>query len=85
MCSDIFALCLSSRRNLCIHKEVATEDDRERVDSLCRAKTAFAQNIEGSDKCDYYFNYMDKADQIPKPTGIYTLDDLKDLGRREDM
>ena len=42
LCSEIFALCLSSRRNLCIHKDVAVEDDRERVDSQCRARTAFA-------------------------------------------
>ena len=39
--SDILALCLSSRRNLCIHEEVSQEDERERVDSLCRSKTTF--------------------------------------------
>ena len=40
LCSPILALCLSSRRNLCIHKEVSKEDDREKVDSLCRSLTA---------------------------------------------
>ena len=34
--TPILALCLSSRRNLCIHPEVSKEDDRERVDSKCR-------------------------------------------------
>ena len=28
---------------------------------------------------------MDKADQFPMPPDIYTLDDLKELGRRENM
>ena len=40
LASPILALCLSSRRNLCIHKEVSKEDDREKVDSLCRSLTA---------------------------------------------
>ena len=53
------------------------------------------KDIEGTDKCDFYFNFMDKADQLPKPVGnntlkgmkepIYTLDDLKDLGKEWDM
>ena len=34
--TPILALCLSSRRNLCIHPEVSKDDDRERVDSKCR-------------------------------------------------
>jgi DNA excision repair protein ERCC-2 len=40
LASGILALCLSSRRNLCIHKEVAKLDERESVDSMCRSKTA---------------------------------------------
>ena len=80
-CTDILALCLSSRRNLCIHEEVSKEDDRERVDSLCRAKTAFWNDIEDGDRCQYYHNFMEKSDQTAKPVGIYTLDDLKELGR----
>jgi len=38
--SPILALCLSSRRNLCINSEVVKEDDREKVDSKCRELTA---------------------------------------------
>lgn len=38
--TPILALCLSSRRNLCIHPEVSKDDDRERVDSKCRQLTA---------------------------------------------
>ena len=40
LCSPILALCLSSRRNLCIHPKVSEEDDREKVDSMCRSLTA---------------------------------------------
>ena len=46
LCTGILALCLSSRRNLCIHEQVSTEDDRERVDSECRRRTAFWDGIE---------------------------------------
>lgn len=38
--SPVLAMCLSSRKNLCIHPEVSQFDDRERVDSACRSKTA---------------------------------------------
>jgi len=38
--SPILAMCLSSRKNLCIHEKVSQFDDRERVDSECRARTA---------------------------------------------
>jgi hypothetical protein len=33
-------MCLSSRKNLCIHETVSQFDDREKVDSECRARTA---------------------------------------------
>jgi len=34
------ALCLSSRRNMCIHEGVLRESDREGVDAACRSMTA---------------------------------------------
>ncbi len=36
----VLALCLSSRRNMCIHPRVIQEGDRETVDGLCRNMTA---------------------------------------------
>ena len=36
----VLALCLSSRRNMCIHPKVLEEGDRDTVDSLCRNMTA---------------------------------------------
>lgn len=38
--SPLLAMCLSSRKNLCINERVAQFDDRERVDSACRSLTA---------------------------------------------
>jgi DNA excision repair protein ERCC-2 len=36
----VLALCLSSRRNMCVHPKVLEEGDRDTVDSLCRNMTA---------------------------------------------
>ncbi len=36
----LLAVCLSTRRNLCIHPTVSQEAEREKVDSACRAHTA---------------------------------------------
>jgi DNA excision repair protein ERCC-2 len=36
----VLGICLSSRRNMCIHPRVLAEGDREAVDSLCRNMTA---------------------------------------------
>jgi DNA excision repair protein ERCC-2 len=38
--APILAMCLSSRKNLCINEKVSCFDERERVDSECRARTA---------------------------------------------
>lgn len=36
----VLAICLSSRRNMCVHPKVTEEGDRETVDTLCRNMTA---------------------------------------------
>lgn len=36
--SNILGVCLSARRNMCIHKD--SEDDYANVDAICRSKTA---------------------------------------------
>jgi DNA excision repair protein ERCC-2 len=38
--SQILALGLSSRKNMCIHPQVADEGSRESVDAKCRKLTA---------------------------------------------
>lgn len=129
--SQLFGMCLSSRRNLCINKEVIDVGDREQVDSLCREKIAAwvnrsegekqrsrngaisdvaidltsqqqleADNTDNGDiidiedlvstdgtnqtssgNCSYYETY-ERLGTDAIPCGIYSLDDLKELGRK---
>ncbi len=61
-------MCLSSRRNLCIHERVMQQADREGVDSACRdmtaswvraraAKAANNNNDGNGSLCEYYESY----------------------------
>ncbi len=61
----ILAVCLSSRRNMCVNAKVFSEGDRETVDTLCRSMTASwvrskvkenPSNKEAS-LCSYYESY----------------------------
>jgi len=38
--TNALGLCLSSRRNMCVHPVVMSESDRELVDNACRMMTA---------------------------------------------
>jgi DNA excision repair protein ERCC-2 len=65
--SDILAMCLSSRRNLCIHPTVSKLDDREAVDSACRSKTAswvpaLADIEDLAGRCKFFDNFEEKSD-----------------------
>ena len=64
---------------------MSKEDEREKVDSMCRRKTAFNDIEIMADRCNYYDNYLEKSDQFKFPADIYTLDDLKELGRKVNM
>eukprot|EP00636_Phaeomonas_parva_P005982 CAMPEP_0118854258 /NCGR_PEP_ID=MMETSP1163-20130328/2524_1 /TAXON_ID=124430 /ORGANISM="Phaeomonas parva, Strain CCMP2877" /LENGTH=819 /DNA_ID=CAMNT_0006786953 /DNA_START=512 /DNA_END=2968 /DNA_ORIENTATION=+ len=82
----ILALCLSSRRNMCIHDRVMEESDREAVDATCRGMTASwvrkrAQEGAEVELCDFYENYDQNGTDAVVPYGIYSLEDLRDLGR----
>jgi len=81
---DLLALCLSSRRNMCVHPEVMGEGDRERVDTLCRNMTASwvrqsAETDPGVKLCSFYEEY-DKTATDADLRGIYNLQDLQELG-----
>jgi hypothetical protein len=59
---EILGVCLSSRRNLCIHPVVSKHDNRGKVDALCRNKTASfvrEQKAAGADVevCSFYEGY----------------------------
>ena len=82
----VLAVCLSSRRNLCIHERVMEESDREAVDSACRSMTASWVRQRGAtsanvELCQYYEEYEKNGTDAGIAHGIYSLDDLKELGK----
>eukprot|EP00904_Undaria_pinnatifida_P005279 jgi/Undpi1/1881/HiC_scaffold_12.g05268.m1 len=87
----VLALCLSSRRNLCIHERVIEESDREAVDGACRDMTAswvrkkaeagWVRYPRGGELCEFFEGYSANGSDAAMPNGIYSLDDLKAFGR----
>lgn len=81
---EILGVCLSSRRNLCIHPVVSKHDNRAKVDALCRNKTASfvrEQRAAGADVevCGYFEGYEREGAEASL-SGIYSLSDMKALG-----
>lgn len=81
---DILGVCLSSRRNLCIHPTVSKHDNRGKVDALCRNKTASfvrEQKASGADieVCQFFEGYESEGKDATL-SGIYSISDLKTLG-----
>jgi DNA excision repair protein ERCC-2 len=85
--SGALALCLSSRRNMCIHERVMAESDREAVDAACRSMTATwvveqARQKPGSmETCSYYDNFQAAGESTTMPSGVYDLEELKKWGQ----
>ena len=85
--SNVLAVCLSSRRNMCIHKRVMEESDREAVDAACRSLTSSwvieaAQRNPGSvETCSYYDNYQAAGESTSIPSGVYDLVELQKWGK----
>lgn len=85
--SGALALCLSSRRNMCVHERVVNESDREAVDAACRSMTASwvvqkAQSDPGSiETCGFYDNFQAAGEATSLPSGIYDLEHLKVWGK----
>lgn len=86
--AQLTAVCLSSRRNMCVHPRVMAHADGEAVDSQCRNMTASwvrakasAQPDADVETCSFYESYdARKSDERVLPTGVYAVDDLKALG-----
>ena len=90
----VLALCLSSRKNMCIHERVEGNmegaGDREAVDTICRNMTASwvrtrAEKAGPSGAgapvlCDFYESFQKNGTAGDIPQGVYNLDDLKELG-----
>jgi len=85
--SGVLALCLSSRRNMCVHERVMAESDREAVDAACRSMTASwvieqANQRPGSmETCSYYDNFQAAGEATTMPSGVYDLEELKRWGK----
>jgi DNA excision repair protein ERCC-2 len=86
--NNITAVCLSSRRNMCIHEDVIGHADTERVDSACRKLTApFVRADENQPHCDYFETFDREGSDFTlgpsstNPTPIYTLEDLQKFGK----
>ena len=65
--SPFLALCLSSRRNMCVHERVVTQADRDAVDVECRKMTASwvrlkAEKDNSTELCDFYEASVRRAD-----------------------
>ena len=63
---DVLAVCLSARRNMCIHADVAEEADKEKVDAACRGMTAsWVRTKAETDKsvrtCDFFEGWAAKS------------------------
>mmetsp|Transcript_27360 Transcript_27360/g.33406 ORF Transcript_27360/g.33406 Transcript_27360/m.33406 type:complete len:795 (-) Transcript_27360:280-2664(-) len=89
--NPVLGVCLSARRNMCIHPKVMEASDREQVDVLCRRRTApwvrMKANDEGNTNsssaalCEFYEEYDRRGSDIPITSGIYNLEDMQQIGR----
>ncbi|XP_064485042.1 general transcription and DNA repair factor IIH helicase subunit XPD-like isoform X2 [Ornithodoros turicata] len=75
---NILGLCLTSRKNLCIHPEVSKERDGKVVDGRCYSLTASYRRTS-QNCCEFFENY--DGNQVVLPSGVYSIDDLKEYGR----
>ena len=86
--NNITAVCLSSRRNMCVKESVIGHADTERVDSACRKLTApFIRADESQPHCEYFETFDRQGSDFTlgpsstNPTPIYTLEDLQKFGK----
>ena len=88
--TPFYGIGLSSRRNLCVNPSALSEKVGKAVDAKCHSMTASwvrnraAQHPgEKIELCDYFEKLERASDKLLVPTGVYTLDDLKDYGREQ--
>ena len=84
--TQLFGMCLSSRRNLCINKDVIGVGDREQVDALCRERISEWVRRPESEKARIRAGPL--ADRVARPEDegedegddIPEIIDLEDIG-----
>merc|ERR1719361_1043725 len=74
-CPDMLCVCLSARRNLCMHKEISQYESGQKVDSLCRNLTASwvresSETSRDVELCSFYEQYHAKGTDA-NITGIW--------------
>eukprot|EP00392_Amoebophrya_sp_AT5.2_P007087 g7101.t1 len=89
----VLGVGMSARRNMCVHAEVSTDPDRDRVDARCRRMIApfISQRLGGvtaasSCKCKHYEAYqnvLDSPSELFVKPDVYTIDELTELGKKE--
>ena len=86
--NNFIGLCLTSRKNLCCHPSVSQERDGRVVDGRCFSMTAsykrelHKKNPSSPELCRYYEGYDAKGKDVQLPSGIYSIDDLKEYGKK---
>eukprot|EP00002_Diphylleia_rotans_P023138 TRINITY_DN4547_c0_g1_i2.p1 TRINITY_DN4547_c0_g1~~TRINITY_DN4547_c0_g1_i2.p1 ORF type:complete len:314 (+),score=65.36 TRINITY_DN4547_c0_g1_i2:84-1025(+) len=84
----ILAMGLSSRKNMCINSSVSNLKIGNMVDGKCRSLTApwvreEAKSNPDVELCGFYEDFDKLGADTLLPSGVYTIDDLKDLGRQK--
>jgi len=96
--NDFLGLVLTSRKNLCINPKVSQEKDGRVVDSKCFSLTASyrrrkREDVSGvpglsdapSEGCRFFENFDSLESKTLVPPGVYSIDHLKDFGRRKSL
>jgi DNA excision repair protein ERCC-2 len=85
--NNFVGLCLTSRKNLCIHPIISRERDGKVIDGKCYSLTAFHKRAivkteqNPSNQCSFFEDFDSKGREFPLPNGVYSIDDLKVYGR----
>ncbi|KAF9937271.1 DNA-dependent ATPase of the nucleotide excision repair factor 4 complex [Mortierella antarctica] len=87
---NILGLGLTSRRNMCLHPSVSKERKGKVVDARCRNLTASwvreaAQAGQDIETCSFYENLENAEVREVVPDSVYTLDDIKEIGKAQNM
>jgi len=87
---DILGLCISEKKNLCVNESVCNKPTKEAINYECNKRIApWSRALKDvpmemefkPDLCQYYEGYIDKMYNLPKISGCFTLQDLREIGK----
>eukprot|EP00842_Homolaphlyctis_polyrhiza_P000296 jgi/Hompol1/1267/HPOL_000643-RA len=87
---SFLGLGLTSRRNLCIHPRVSKEKRGNMTDAQCRSLTSpwvreTAKSDPDIELCEFYENLEALDTTATVPSGVYTLEDLKEYAQKKKL